>query len=209
MEPLRRFISLDSSISDRETIDRLLADRKRGSPSSGATVRELRKTQDETCLDAVYNNRPLYDLAPPPVIIYHPAFARSARSCPNLLIPPLCSQLTSIGSGMHQPICPVLRGQEISSGQHDRCFLRCSRTGHTVSHPLAYSSCSHWHVPAGVIGLDTSFEGFRPIAAIGIELNKEIGTGDCDPLAQAQAELNMLCSFFRGFGTDVYHITLL
>ncbi|KAH9948021.1 hypothetical protein B0H21DRAFT_708046 [Amylocystis lapponica] len=51
------------------------AAKKRKSPSTGAHTADRIVTQNPTRVDAVYNYRPI-DLAPPPITLYHPVFAK-------------------------------------------------------------------------------------------------------------------------------------
>ena len=177
----RRFTPLDR-VSDREAV--AAASRKRRSPSSGATVSELMKTQTSSHLDAIYNYRPLH-LAPPPIMIYHPAFARFAQSMSqpadhNIQYTPaevqtarefieLSSKLYVDESSRQRAIKAAL-SDAVGIGILDSTSLNCS---------------SGRFQPDGVIRTDTSFKGFRPVVTIS-EVKNEIGTGSCDPRAQAE-----------------------
>ncbi|KAH9930695.1 uncharacterized protein B0H18DRAFT_1116814 [Fomitopsis serialis] len=148
-------------LPDREAI--AAAGRKRRSPSSGATVSELMKTQTPTHLDAVYNYRPLH-LAPPPIIIYRPAFARFAYSISQ-----------PIGSNIYTP-------KEVETARE---FIELSSKLYVDEPSRQRAITDAFLEPDGVIRMDTSFEGFRPVVAI-TEVKNEIGTGGCDPRAQAE-----------------------
>lgn len=179
---MRGLDKLLDSTSDREAI--AAAGRKRRSPSSGARISELMKTQTPTRLDAIYNYRPL-DLAPPPIIIYHPAFARFARAMSHPLDPdnPYTRKEVQTAREFIQ-LSSKLYGDDVSRQRAITDALSDAVGGGILDRaPLDYSSGSF--EPDGVIHMDTSFEGFIPVVAI-TQVKNEIGTGGCDPLAQAE-----------------------
>ncbi|KZT67957.1 hypothetical protein DAEQUDRAFT_368518 [Daedalea quercina L-15889] len=166
----------------RETIAE--AGRKRQPPSRGAHASELSKTQKKSRVDAVYNHRPL-DLAAPPITIYHPVFAKFLAM-----------------------VAEPLDGIEFTRKELDLSwkFIANSTSYHNTEYSRVaairnvFGSAVHRHIatptsltyssgtvePDGVVtALEAAVGAFTPISCI-TEVKNEMGTGECDPLAQAE-----------------------
>lgn len=116
------WLHVDES-ADREAIARLA--RRRPAPSTGAQSTELLASQVPDRLDAAYNHRPP-ELAPPPIAIYQPAFARFRRemAIPTEDIEFSQSELTQASHFVDVSLRLYPTENERQSALRDTCFVQ-------------------------------------------------------------------------------------
>ncbi|PCH32989.1 hypothetical protein WOLCODRAFT_159755 [Wolfiporia cocos MD-104 SS10] len=165
------------------------AARSRQSPSTCATAEQRFDSQKSTCLDALYNYRPLH-LIPPPITIYHPVFNKFLQ----MMVDPqdfthdeLDLAQTFVTQAASYYIFETDRANEISamsSAVHPRILAAAT---------LSYISGELR--PDGVVFSAKLLYGFRTVAAI-TQVKAEIGEGSCDPIAQAE------CAYVAIYSSD-------
>ncbi|KAI0808401.1 hypothetical protein C8Q74DRAFT_1363768 [Fomes fomentarius] len=157
------------------------AARARASPSEGAVVRNRMKTQTPSRQDAVYNFRPL-DLAARPIAIYHPVFAHFLSIMANLED----TELT------HEEL---ERAQWFVNDAVDFYGVEARRikayNGEAV-HPTILESITLTFASGtlqsnGRVASIETPDCFLIIPTIR-EVKEDVGTGACDPNAQAECD---------------------
>ncbi|KAJ3795640.1 hypothetical protein GGU11DRAFT_214412 [Lentinula aff. detonsa] len=155
---------------------------KRPSPSTGAKSAQLVSSQVEERPDAAYNHRPP-ELAPPPLSIYHPVFARFRR---EMATPTESLQLTDKELRQASLLMDVSLRHYSSEEQRREAlskvfFLDEQRFWNGMSININDTKME----PDGVLKLDLGF-GFASLYTILGELKNGGGDGGCDPSDQAQ-----------------------
>ncbi|KAJ3743830.1 hypothetical protein DFH05DRAFT_1620236 [Lentinula detonsa] len=155
---------------------------KRPSPSTGAKSAQLVSSQVEEHPDAAYNHRPP-ELAPPPLSIYHPVFARFRR---EMATPTESLQLTDKELRQASLLMDVSLRHYSSEEQRREAlskvfFLDEQRFWNGMSININDTKME----PDGVLKLDLGF-GFASLYTILGELKNGGGDGGCDPSDQAQ-----------------------
>ncbi|KAJ3982381.1 hypothetical protein F5890DRAFT_1476180 [Lentinula detonsa] len=155
---------------------------KRPSPSTGAKSAQPVSSQVEEHPDAAYNHRPP-ELAPPPLSIYHPVFARFRR---EMATPTESLQLTDKELRQASLLMDVSLRHYSSEEQRREAlskvfFLDEQRFWNGMSININDTKME----PDGVLKLDLGF-GFASLYTILGELKNGGGDGGCDPSDQAQ-----------------------
>ncbi|KZT67581.1 hypothetical protein DAEQUDRAFT_729022, partial [Daedalea quercina L-15889] len=170
------------------------AGRKRQAPSSGARASELLKTQRSNRPDAVYNYRPL-SLTAPQITIYHPVFAKFLA----MMAEPL-DKIDFTPDELKRSWAFISESSLYHNSEYSRvnaireAFADAVHKHVTTGTGLTYSSGTV--KPDGaVIASQAKVEGFAPISCI-TEVKNEVGTGNCDPLAQAE------CVYVATYSSD-------
>jgi hypothetical protein len=171
-------LSYRNLFSGREEI--AVAARKRDSPSADASLTQRIVTQTDFRADAVYNYRPA-NLAPPPITIYHPVFAKFLQLMAEPRNPTheelnLAHSFVCLASAYHKD--EATRISELLFNMRAAVHF-----GILGPRQLAYQS--RQLVLDGVVTSAATPDGFRTIAAI-LEAKAEIGEGGNDPIAQAE-----------------------
>lgn len=183
--------------SDREEIAKVA--RSRDSPSAGAKLNVLQVTQRKTRPDAVYNWRPM-SLQPPPISVYHPTFAKFTRLMSMQLEDEefshdeLQSAFEFIISSLEFYTNEETRQMCLKGIQSiDRNILQQTRIFLTSGN-LTPDGYSQSPTPVFPPGSRMAYKAFQHLKA-------EVGTGSCDPMAQAE------CAFLAVYSSDeVSHV---
>lgn len=186
--PLLNVFSINGIHSVREGI--AAAAQKRDPPSTGAHLTQRIQTQRDTRADAVFNYRPP-DLAPPPITIYHPVFAKFLR----LMAEPPDPTPEDLGRA-HDFVCLA---SAYYKDEAERVLKLSRNLNAAVYHgilgiqKLSYTSSKL--APDGVVFSERTPSGFSTITAI-LEVKAEIGEGNSDPIAQAE------CAYVAVYSSD-------
>ncbi|KAF9777978.1 hypothetical protein BJ322DRAFT_1131556 [Thelephora terrestris] len=167
-----------------------VAARKRDSPSAGASLTRRIVTQTDFRADTVYNYRPA-NLAPPPITIYHPVFAKFLQLMAEPRNPTheelnLAHDFVCLASAYHKD--EATRIGELS-------FNMRAAVHFGIPGPIQLAYQSRQLVLDGVVTSAATPDGFRTIAAI-LEVKAEIGEGGSDPIAQAE------CAYVAVYSTE-------
>ncbi|KAH9948020.1 hypothetical protein B0H21DRAFT_735808 [Amylocystis lapponica] len=148
------------------------AAKMRKSPSTGAHTADRIVTQNPTRVDAVYNYRPI-DLAPPPITLYHPVFAKFLQ----LMAEPQEFTKEELIRA-HSFVTLAVAYYRDEATRRETLYCDMSTAIHESILVLG---------PDGVVSSEETLDGFSPVTAIH-EVKLEIGDGGCDPLAQGECD---------------------
>ncbi|KAF9777626.1 hypothetical protein BJ322DRAFT_1114857 [Thelephora terrestris] len=167
-----------------------VAARKRDSPSAGASLTQRIVTQKQIRADAVYNYRPAH-LAPPPITIYHPVFAKFLQ----LMAEPRNPTHEELNLA-HDFVCLASAYHKDEATRISELSLTMKAAVHSgILGPTTLSYKSRQLIPDGVVISGATPDGFKTIAAI-LEVKAEIGEGGSDPIAQAE------CAYVAVYSTE-------
>ncbi|KAF9476230.1 hypothetical protein BDN70DRAFT_897494 [Pholiota conissans] len=166
----------------------------RQSPSSGAKLDSLKTTQNVSRPDAIYNSRPL-TLQPPPISIYHPVFAKFTQ----LMATPYTNMDFSYEE-LEQAIKFIASSLPFYEDEKSRqdSILGLASVASGILTSSAFNLKSGMFSPDGVCSVECPVftEKYQSTQAVmGIQvLESEVGTGGCDPAAQAECAYVAICS---------------
>lgn len=183
-------------ILDRSVVAQAARDNKM-SPSTGAHLDTLRRTQKMIRLDATYNSRPP-SLEPPPISIYHPVFGQFTR-----LMAESHENLDFTQEELEHAMKFILASLPFYDTEVERKDeIRALKIVHghiLMGAPMASGSAN----PDGCVYIVLKQFDDIAIPILILELKNEIGTGDSDPMSQSE------CCYVKINGKmEVCHISV-
>lgn len=167
---------------------------KRDSPSAGAKLDSLQRTQTTSHPDAIYNCRPL-SLQPPPITIYHPVFAKFTQ----LMMEP-CEKLQFSCEELENAFEFIVSSLAYYSSEADRqaAIQGISYVAIDILRQTTITLGGRKHTPDGVsMSICPVFPVKGRMAIKGFaDIKSDIGTGGSDPISRTE------CAYVAVYSSD-------